>query len=406
MRKTYVLYSDGSVVKTKMSIQKMRTNGILKAAKAILIPIQSTSSTYVAVDPIFLDTTEFTRADVSYHMKSFSGERSIESKDEWMSALDPVKDYYTITLCASTWEEFYQLLQNIFVFNFLQTSLEQTMDDYMNVTYIDIRDISIKIFNKKAMSLEYTFLYDVDAEQHPSGMSGNEIITPEILKRFGYIQTNSAETAPHILMRKQGERLVYEYETRTFALTSNFHRIGVPCEIASTYSLMSLGEFNQFLRIQSGVTAIAVIDNYPANGQVAPEQSDYDFIRVTGYYEVPRFGFDRDLGESVPGLDMVSQVYTMEHFSKEDILTIIEYIGPLQKIIVECEKGICHNEYGKEKMDNFIDVAVTLFTEVQMDIDGETPNDTTLTIATDPYQVHQPTIKETLYVLALQETEA
>ena len=148
-RKLYLLHHDHTVSSTKKSIAELIANDRLTGVDYVLIPIISTSSTYVAVEGGVFLTQRFSMARVRYHLQFRLINRS--SRDGPREYLK--YDYFTTSIDAFSYEELYQALYQVGVFFYNQELFGSTdhVDEYW---HISVEDIEVKLYDERMRKID------------------------------------------------------------------------------------------------------------------------------------------------------------------------------------------------------------------------------------------------------------
>ena len=406
-RKLYLLHHDHTVSSTKKSIAELIANDRLTGVDYVLIPIISTSSTYVAVEGGVFLTQRFSMARVRYHLQFRLINRS--SRDGPREYLK--YDYFTTSIDAFSYEELYQALYQVGVFFYNQELFGSTdhVDEYW---HISVEDIEVKLYDERmrkidSIELRQDNLYDND-------VPFNYICFSELVERlfnhfgiYGATYLLPGKTS-YLVFYQKGEELIWKFTNRRVDLVKTVKMVA-PFNVSSRgFTMLPMKDYDQLLRLHTGYAYITPI-------YVWDEKDPEPCLPIAHFYNLPKYSIGRWNGEEDimhdPGFAIfealgpfVYDTFLVNLFETDEIISYLDHAKFFMSIYHEGLKVEMAVVKDTDDVGQFHHLATVLFNFV-CDIESNkgNPTDLNFIIYSDPFEDYPPNIKEVATVLQLEK---
>ena len=424
-RKLYILQHDHSIIKSKKTVSELIRDGTIDSTTDwVLIPIQNTSATYIAVSGDSILSRQFAYAEIRYHMVFKIVGRPADTTPYEAALLKhksllpyhgetnpyetSIYDYYTTSVYANTIEELYNGLYNILYTLYLRDLIDTT-EETDAFWFLDIQDFSVKLFNS---SNKIVYQSEVIGSEIPFDTSVIDEMAKEIVTKFGLYHGATPMSIPNLYFKRDSEdRLTWGTYQRKIDLYSNIHSLLLfnPCTKACV--ILKRKEFDKLLKMHQACMYVAPIDlsDFSKRERIErlPVACNFglqkynlaDWLNPAYGGESPEYIVFESYGPCV------IELFSFNLFDPEDIAYALDNFYYFLQIYRECTKAfLLSNQHTEKIKENDRDCATLLLTFVGEinDIKGS-PAESNLIIYTDPYEDNIPNVKEACAILAVQE---
>lgn len=430
MRSIYLLYRDGRVTKHKKSIEKLKNEGLLNGVQYVLLPIASKKAVYLAVLGDFLNAEDFHKTTVRMHMRLMGGATpTYQDFPPWAIHFKPIFDYWTTTMEANTWEEFYHILHiavtNCMVEYMQQGILCNTMHGggYTGPIYFHrIQDLSIHCFDGEGKDINEPFEFSMGDYPYPDEIedhldidappdeysSGNAYLCQLLSERYGLYETNVIRGEMSIRQAEDGS-LTWRKEQGNVLLFSDVKKVIISTgDGFSPFMMLTDDEYDQLARIDGA-------DAYMIPLIYAPPDYDkqkpvYEYLTPTTCFNVPRYQFSDDndspveFQNAIMMLDsyMGETIESYEFHEPQQVAFMIAYMSDLLEALCEACKVEAADRY--ETTDLLaMSPWCTMMVDIIVNLSEARPVDKYLHIMTDRYQDVPIDVKTMCYLLDREE---
>lgn len=422
-RKIYVLQHDRTVISHRKSIKTLIETAVINdQTEWVLIPIQESSATYIAVSGDTILQNRFATADIRYHMRLKMLD-SISAKEDGLTE-EILKDYYTTTITATSVEELYNAIHNLLFFYYVREVIA-TSDLLDYYWFMEVADVEITLRDGLGKKIKHFLLedksYDDDCPFNYtvsfSYEKGEQLLT-KIAKTFGLIYPTSILSTPNLYFKEEGKRIVWgEYHTK-IDLYSTISRILCTNPYTKSLIMLKMKEMDALLKVHAATMYIQPIDLYDFR-----HDAIYDRLPIAHDFNLPKYELaeidDMSNDEEHKGYivqehygPMVLEVFSFDIYDPEDYAYVVDNIGLWMQVYHEgasayssALRNVGSREEDPEKLDAIHRATTTVFATIIGDINDirGTPAESQIVIYTDIYEDEKPNIKETCAILAAQE---
>lgn len=406
-RRVIILNRDHTVVRRKKTIRELIQAGKLDKAKWVLIPIMSTSCTYLAVDRDTLLAQQFSTATIRFHLNfrvingyRKDGKSSLE-KDEVRY------DYYTTSMTANTPEELYQALYQVGAYRYIQ-ELFSTSDYADEFWYISVEDMEIALYDERGKTIDHFQFsqHSESSEDIPFLYSRFADLARAMSTHFGLIGPEDDMVLHNLYMEHKNGTLMWRQSSTPVDLTSNMRWIGVGNAKSKSFTVLNRDEYDQCLRMGNGAAFMTPISLYDYT-------NSFFYLPVCHAFSLPKYSFDTSF---IDGEDNDSGLAVFEFFGPsvydtfgftiydaEDIILLLDNCKTFMQIYQEGSKIILADYADRDDIEN-LNLEATVFLQVTIGLENNrgTPADYNLIIYSDAFEDYPPNIKEVAYILQLE----
>lgn len=405
-RKTYLLNQNHDVIKSKSTIAQLKREGALDRTEWVLIPVQNTSATYIAVDATTILSQDFDYADVRFHMKM----KDLYRADKNNPTEITLYDYYTTTLHANTIEELYNALYNVMVFRYIKELFGDT-DSVDTFWFIDVADMEISMYKNRKRVKHFYVEAEKSADEVPFEYSATDEMSARIASYFGLKNADSWITMPNIYFKKTKDALKWYETNKPVDLFSDIHSILESNPFAKSYVMLRTDAYDAALRMHNAmlyVTPVAISFE---------DKIDYEVLPIAAAYGLEKYDFRAD---GVSGCDSedaampiyhdygsgggIPEIFSFDIKDESGIMFMLDNLTYIMQVYLEGIKVWMAGVEETDDLQRFKDRSTLV---VNMIIDLESPkchpSDNQLIIYTDPYEDYPPNLTEVCYLLELQE---
>lgn len=406
-RKVIILNRDHTVVRRKKPIRELIKTGKLDKAEWVLIPIMSTSCTYLAVDRDTLLTQQFFTATIRFHLNfrvingyRKNGESSLE-KDEVRY------DYYTTTMLATTPEELYQVLYQVGAYRYIQ-ELFSTSDYADEFWYISVEDMEISLYNDRGKVIDH-FQFNQHSEESddvPFLYSRFADLARAMSTHFGLISPEDDMVLQNLYLEYKNGTMMWKQCNTPQDLTSNMRWIGVGNAKSKSFTVLNRDEYDQCLRMGNGAAFMTPISLYDFT-------NSFLYLPVCNAFSLPKYSFDTSFtdGEDTDaGLAVfeffgpsIYDTFGFTIYDAEDIILLLDNCKTFLQVYQEGSKIILGECVNRDDIEH-LNLEATTFLQITIGLENNrgTPADYNLIIYSDAFEDYIPNIKEVAYILQLE----
>lgn len=425
-RRIYLLKRDHTMQKSKKTLAKLKSKGALQSVQWVLIPIQNTSATYIAVDADTISITDFGSADIRFHMKLKNLTRASRASNNALYETT-LWDYYTTTIHAESFEEFYNALYNILIFHYIK-ELYGNSDSTDTYWFLDVVDLEINIFNGRKKIDHFYIEAEQDAEDVPFDYEASESMSTAIINHFGLAYPNNILSMPNLYFRTTDDGMRWYERNGPVELYSTIDSVLWANIFTRSYVMLTDDQCDVLTRMRFATLYISPIDMTYFRDRI-------EMLPIAAYYGLKKYDIRDWRGEedlfSEPSTMLYHdfgsccmEIFSIQELDTEQIPFMIDNLYYIAKSfheattvnIVTSGQGIHMGE------ETWTSEAQKLFMPVNTDLDphykctvlinmvielGEKrdapDDDSSFIIYTDPFEDEMPRIDEVAYLLELDE---
>lgn len=405
-RKLYILQHDHSVIKSKKSVSELlKSETINDETEWVLIPIQNTSATYIAVSGATILLRKFSYAEIKFHMAFKVVGKTSDCKDREKTEYD----YFTTSIFAYSIEELYNAIYNILFSLYLRDAIDATeeMDDYW---FLDIQDYSITLYSDTQKPI---FISEIIGSDIPFEYSSIYEMGKKLWDDFGLYGESGSNY--HYLkdlyfFRDDKGDLRWGYYQTKIDLYSRIRQILLFNRETHSCVMLKRKEMDLMLKMHRGTLYISPIDL-----SCFPMKDRIDKLPVACDFQLKKYALTEWNQSSAEGDSpefmvfeyygpLVVELFSFVFYDPMDIAYALDNISYWLRIYQEC--GVVYHQSQSSgelsEADRNASTALLTFVGEIGDIKGA-PADSNLVIYTDPYEDEIPNLHEVCAILDLQE---
>ena len=372
--------------------------------------------TYIAVAASRILETPFNEARIRYHMKFRGAEFGV-------GQVDPVTlwDYYTVTVDATSIEEFYQAMYNVLAFH-----LVDEMNGYIEhaewLWTMSIDDIEIELLNQTVVVEKFAKHVQPDIDDAPFSFQVTDWVAGEIKNQYG-IYGSKMYRAHH----KLGGRYATNHCLYLFTASDEEHwvfvdkadmnaavrmdTVGIYVWETGGFVMMKQSDFLSATQMRNATVHIMPLD--------LGDQDDPRMASICCHYEVPKYEYPPIMDALMVQTNMDSMAngpeasymicahhcfdnmsgFSAELFGPQDICIYMDALRYLLNVYQEGAKILYASKYQLDDLSKVQYRASTFFYAV-IDVDAVGyPHDEPLVVYTDSFEDNLPTLDELCMII-------
>lgn len=415
-RRLILLNKDRTVSMSKKTVEELRAKGKLNGVKWVLIPIQCTSSTYIAVSSDTILTQIFDHANIRFHLQLGYNTFSFDPYDDNRDS-NVLYDYNTVTMNVETIEELYNALYNAMGYRFCRECAGVMEHPDYAAWYIGVLDMEVVQYKNGKIVDSFYVESEKNAADIPFDLRLDDVVCDTITSHFGLYASIDNRIAPTLAIRSYKGILQWEVTTSNVKMVSNLTHILIGVAFSSSFVVLTAKEYDSALIMNSLSSYISPI---ALDALSATEAKRY--LAIAHTYDIPKYTFENvkvgntmmyncseDFTESLftDFTGSIPEIFSYDIYDPQDIIVYLEHLPFLLKMHHEGMKATLAAELNKDIMEMHMKCTVFVHMQVCLEFHPNHPSSSNslLHMFTDAFEDSIPNIEEVCYLLHLLEKE-
>lgn len=411
------LMRDRTVKTSKKPLAHRKSRELLEKADWVLIPIQHTRRTYIAVAAKRIQETPFTEARIRYHMMFRGLEFGVGQVDP-----ETLWDYYTVEVVATSVEEFYQAIYNVLVFHLID-EMNGYIDHAEYLWSMSVDDIDIQLLNQNVVVDKFSLHIGDDVNDSPFNFQITDYVGTRLKEHFGIYGSESYRQSHRLGGKWETEHCLFIYDVSgephwdlvkkcDMNVACRMTQVGFYIWEIGGFLLLPHNEFLPITQIHSATFYIMPLD--------LSDQDNGEMASICHHYAMPKYEWPPIMdflvvnGESTSGYETSYHICANHGFDNvsgfsADIGSFQEvaiYIDSLRYLLNVYQEGSKILYASAHNVDDLMKIQyrASTFLYIVVDVDSGVfdPNrgiypdegDEPLIVYTDSFEDNLPTVDE------------